>query len=253
MREQKSMAKPDASKGNEKIKWWDSFIAHNVSGKWIINFLKPGTMLRISDKEIEAHYNTNIAVLAGADIAGGFFQSGQLIENQEEWGEVAFGTVSMKQAGCGIMATYNARVSLGEKPTQQDMAGLISLYERRGAVCRGKYGLAPTAPYKYFKSRGYEVDMTTGVNPEDLNAMGQKYDTFILYSYNNRDKVTDGMHMVNISKDTKGYQCHNGYHWNPKTNVWDAGEAKDSLWEAVRALSGGKAKPVCVIGINRKG
>ncbi|MCM1182351.1 MAG: hypothetical protein NC337_03140 [Roseburia sp.] len=223
-----------------------------MDGKWMIGFLKLGTALKISDKRVLAHYDANIALLTEAAAAGGFYKSGQPVENQEDWGGIAFGAVSMKQAGCGMIATYNARVSLGENLTEKDMAALISMYERKWAVCGGKFGVVPTAPYAYFKGLGYDTDMITGAEPEDINAMGRSHDTIIMCYFNNQDSVTAGMHIVNISKDTDGYRCHNGYYKNRKTNSWSVGEAKAGLWETVRSLAGGKAKPVCTIGINRK-
>lgn len=239
----------DEEKG--KAKWWDRMIPHIVTNRQIIALLRLGTLLgKVSDEEIRAHYDANKTILT---LASDFYETGNPVENQSEWEKVIFGDVSMAQAGCGIIATYNARMALGETLTGQDMAELIGIYEKSGAVCGGKFGLMPTAPYVYFKNRGYDAGMTARTKPEDINAIGETYDTVILCSFNNRDKVTDGMHIVNISKKANGYVCHNGYNETPAgSGIWRAGDTADSLWEAARMLAGGNARPVCTIGINRK-
>lgn len=214
------------------------------------------TMPRIPKKQIVEHYNTNIAILSGAGRAEkSFYKPNQYIENQSEWKALAFGAVSMDYAGCEIIATYNALLSLGEEMAEKEMAGLISAYEREGAVLHGRWGVAPAALYHYFQNQGYHVGMTTSLEIDEMNAVGEKYDTTIISSFNNRDKVTGGIHTVNISKDEKGYRCHNGYTWGQRedgTRGYAAGGPENSLGEAVMRLSGGRAKPVCIIGIARK-
>lgn len=235
----------------EKTKWWDRMLPHIVSNKQIIAILRMGMLLgKISDKEVRAHYSANIVELTSAS---DFYRTGSPVENQSEWGNVIFGNVSMARAGCGIIATYNARVALGETMTGQDMASLISVYEKKGAVYGGKLGLMPAAPYFYFKRKGYDAGMTTSVKAEDINAIGERYDTVVMCCFNNRDKLTAGMHIVNISKEANGYVCHNGYNeTSAGSGIWCAGGAADTLWAAAGKLSSGNARPVCTIGIRRK-
>ena len=51
-----------------------------------------------------------------------------LIENQSEWGNILFGVgrrLSMRYAGCEIIATYNARKALGVPSSRKMMAGTL--------------------------------------------------------------------------------------------------------------------------------
>lgn len=73
-------------------------------------------------------------------------------------------------SGCEIIAAYNAKVALGEKMTETEMAELICTFEKKGAVLSGEFGVAPTEINDYFEREGYETEMITSMEKEDIVA-----------------------------------------------------------------------------------
>jgi len=238
--------------------WWNSYIPHHVSNDKILHFLDFNTKAKISKKNVKAHYYHNLLMLrAGtylekqqASLPYSFFRSNVPIENQQEWKSVVLGKVSMDYAGCEIIATYNARLALGEHMAENEMAELISMYERGGVVFLGRWGVAPMAIYRYFQSEGYNVGMTTSIEKAEINAIGENYDTAIISFFNDQKRVTGGIHTVNVSKEQNGYVCHNDYY--KESGVYVQKKPQENLWKVVMGLSKGKAKPICIIGINKK-
>ena len=110
------------------------------------------------------------------------------IENQSEWGDIQFGdgeNTNMRYSGCGIIATYNALVELGRKPTAETMVKLISEFERDGAAMNGEFGVAPSAVYDYFEREGYQVKMITSTDIDKINEIGEESEVIIATVYNN--------------------------------------------------------------------
>lgn len=206
-------------------------------------------MDQISEKFIFQHYGENVRKLTEAgrgwtDRQEAFYQSNAYIENQSEWGNIDFGITNMAYAGCEIMAVYNARLSLGEDMTAEEMAGLIQVFERRGAVLGGIFGTAPTAVYQYFRDTGYHTGMATDMPEEEMDAFGEEYDTAIITFFNNRDDIKCQVHTVNVSKERGGFVCHNAGLDQAGGNMCR------SLSEAVGRVACGKAKLISIIGIN---
>ena len=219
-------------------------LIHSATGAQVVGFLE---ILRrnISEEKISDHYEKNLQVLTDAETKEPtFFVSNQYIENQNKpgWEDVKLGIKDMNYAGCEVMATYNARLALGENMTAKELAELISEYEGNGLVLQGGWGVSPKAVYNYFKEREYDVEMVTSRNKEDINAIGDSYDTIIISFFNNQDDIMKEIHTINISKEGNEYICHNA----------GTSERYGSLWEAVLKVSGGDAKPISIIGINRK-
>ena len=112
------------------------------------------TIIKASRKRINENLSANETVLAATAIEkSGFFQPAHFIENQNEWESVRFGLSTMKYSGCEIMAVYNALLDLGNRMNSQDMAELISKFERKGAELSGRWGCSPKSICKYFIRR----------------------------------------------------------------------------------------------------
>lgn len=183
-----------------------------------------------------------------------YLQKGLFIENQAEWGSILFGEgkkSNISYSGCGIIATYNALTALGEPMSPEIMIELISDFERKGAVWRGRFGVAPKMIYDYFIRRQYDSVWTVTKDMDYINEIGRNYDVMIVTAYNNKQDITAQIHTVCISKEADGaYVIHNAFHkqdgkWEPKRT------GQYALGEAIVRI-GICAAAVCVIGVNRK-
>lgn len=235
---------------------------------------------KVSEQQIEANKENNLNVLkvksndeadpdkieledgsdqaeTGSDteksVDNSFDLPSEHIEDQgnNKWENVHYGESNMHDAGCEIFAIYNARLSLGEEMDAGELVELISIFETRGAALKGKFGTSPLALYNYLKEKGYDVGATDSFQKEDINAMGEKYDTIIITSYNNQLNLANGIHTINISKGEEGYIAHNNYSRDVNQELV-ASPAVPTLWDAVLDLPEGKTKPVFIIGINNK-
>lgn len=231
---------------NRFLKWIRSLIPHYATNRQVLSFLYISTWIKFPPKFILRHHDGNLRKLVAAGQQEAFYQQGTYIENQSEWKEIEFGFTDMAYAGCEIMATYNARLSLGEEMTAKEMAELIQSFERRGAVLGGIFGTAPTAIYRYFRNNGYRVGMTTGMSEDEINAFGEGYGTAIITFFNNRNDIMSQVHTVNVSKEQGGYVCHNAWLDAAGDNICG------SLAEAVRRVSNGNARLISIIGIDAK-
>ena len=156
----------------------------------------------------------------------------------------------MDYSGCEIIATYNAILSLGETLPEQGITDLIGAYEKKGAVLWGGWGVAPRAIYRYFKEKGYDTAMTCSTAPEDIDRMGEEYRTVIITVYNDARDITKQIHTMNVSKaGQNAFVLHNCYR-RDRDGSYITGAPHVSLWETIRSLGGGKALPICIIGIN---
>ena len=257
------MIRKDA-KGMSK-KSWKAWFGRFVP-KYIPNSLVAGAMgllsvlHRTSKKQSEANRVHNQEVLVeqvDTPQTKRFFKPGTFIENQRQWADVRFGSAfTMAYGGCEIFAVYNALVALGRELTGADLAELIGQFERKGAVWAGRLGVAPMAAYKYFRKQGYRVQRLSCRKEKKINALGEQYDTIIVTAYNNGNDIFGRIHTVNISKDEEGrFWGHNCYkqYWPEKGGpVFVSDGPHATLWEAIHSMGGGKAEPICVIGIGKE-
>lgn len=210
------------------------------------------TLVKISGKRRRENLTANRKVLEAASAEkNGFFSPNRFIENQSEWESVRFGRSTMKYSGCEIMAVYNALLDFGKEMTAQDMAELISEFERKGAAICGKWGCSPRSIYKYLVRHGYQVTMTARANPDILNAIGKSSRSVIITAYNDRNDIRKMIHTISITKNDLGnYILHNAYkRINGQYAAYSGDRPIQSLWEAVGAMSQGQAASICAIGI----
>jgi len=212
------------------------------------------TLVRISREQVLANRDSNEKVFAAASSqASGFFSPGSFIENQNEWESVRFGLSTMKYSGCEIMAVYNALLDLGNKMTAQNMAELISDFERKGAELSGKWGCSPKSIYKYLSHRGYRVTMTTHTDRDAINAVGRNSDSVIITAYNDRNDIRKMIHTISVTKDRDGnYTLHNAYkRINGRYAAYSGNSPVKNLWDVIGIISQGQAAPICIIGIRK--
>ena len=229
-----------------------SYAITHIPNCCMVKILSLFTLVKISRKRRNENQTANKKVLEAASAEeNGFFSPNHFIENQSEWEQVRFGRSTMRYSGCEIMAVYNALLDLGNEMTAQSMAELISEFERKGAAIRGKWGCTPKSIYKYLVRRGYRATMTTSANPDTINAIGENSRSIIITAYNDRNDIRNMIHTISITKDDLGtYTLHNAYkRTNGRYAAYNGNNTIKSLWDAIGAMSQGRAASICVIGI----
>lgn len=225
-----------------------------IPNRCMVSILSLFTLVRVPAKQIADNLTANQKILDAASAGkGGFFTSCRFIENQNEWESVRFGLSTMKYSGCEIIAVYNALLDLGNRMTAQDMAELISIFERKGAELKGRWGCSPGSIHQYLIHRGYRVNMTTKASPDALNSIGENSDSIIITAYNDRNDIRRMIHTISVTKDIGGhYTLHNAYKQiNGRFAAYSGNSPVNSLWETIGLISRGQAAPICVIGISQ--
>lgn len=233
--------------------WLKAFIPQHLSNERLLDILDILTCLKISKRKIRANCKANAETLTKAFFTEeSFYAQEKYIENQPQWKRIRFGIFTMDYSGCEIIATYNAILSLGETLPEQGITDLIGAYEKKGAVLWGGWGVSPRAICRYFMEKGYDTAMTYSTVPEDINRIGEDYKTVIITVYNDARDITKQIHTMNVSKtDKNSFVLHNCYR-RDRDGSYIMGAPHASLWETIRSLGGGKAKPICIIGINSR-
>lgn len=219
----------------------------------MIKILSLFALVKISKKRRDENQAANKKILeAAASEKNGFFSPAHFIENQNEWENVRFGRSTMQYSGCEIIAVYNALLNLGNKMTTQNIAEIISEFEKRGAAMHGKWGCTPQSIYKYFVRLGYRVTMTTDTSPDIINAIGENSHSIIITAYNDRNDIRSMIHTVTITKDRmENYVLHNAYkRVNRQYAAYSKNGTLKHLWDAIGVMSQGQAAPICIIGIH---
>ncbi|MBR2885425.1 MAG: hypothetical protein IKB93_11660 [Clostridia bacterium] len=137
--------------------------------------------------------------------------------NDQNTGAVSklkFGTTTMDNNGCEIIAAYNAMKTLGN---QKDIRDIAYYFENDGQMLKGEFGTNPYANKRYFEKEGYKVKVIEGekITEEEL----PKADAYIVSFWNSND-VMDALHTVAMRKTKKGeYELFNYDVWSEKSKV----------------------------------
>ena len=137
--------------------------------------------------------------------------------NDQNTGAVSklkFGTTTMDNNGCEIIAVYNAMKTLGN---QKDIRDIAYYFENNGQMLKGEFGTNPYANKRYFEKEGYKVKVIEGekITEEEL----PKADAYIV-SFWNSDDVMDMLHTVAMRKTKEGeYELFNYDTWTKKSKV----------------------------------
>jgi len=110
-------------------------------------------------------------------------------------GYMRFGLANVSHSGCGIVATYNALISMGDYVPFEEV---LEYYNQNidQALIYGLAGLPPKAVVQYFRSKGYIVINTD--NPMLMDFYSQYADACILwYAYTtDQNPLGYGAHYV---------------------------------------------------------
>jgi len=184
----------------------------------------------------------------------------ELIEDQHAYDDMYLGMSTVAFAGCEVIATYNVIKTL-VPDTTVTFPGLIGMYEKKGIINAGRFGVSPRAIVSLLKNiNPHEGLAASKVNRTSfqLNVMiprGKKYDissfandrsAIIMTYYNNKFDLYDQIHTIAITKDENGYTAHNVYG-----NGYIHGPFED-INELIRTIGSGNAGPIMLIGVNKE-
>lgn len=258
-REDPQQTAEDLVTGFSQSEGWQSFSTSQAGRSIIGQAYNIATIASTPGKKrqemIDSNRENNSAILNSdsSPLLTTLGKDSEFIEHQNsDWSGVKYGSSTMKDSGCGLIATYNALVALGEHPTGDTMVEIISNYEKDGMVLNGKAGTSPNAIQRYFEKTGHSTSMVSNINSMTMQTLSDKYETFIVVGLNNNADLMYGGHYVSVTKqeNTKEegagsmtYVVHNG------NNI--AG-GYPTLYQAVMCgISDSDPNPFRVIGVSK--
>ncbi len=269
-----SISKKSIEIKDKAIKSFYKFVPQKVDNKVVLNVyelwrhvsnmqgkVNVSMISNVPGEVIEQNAINNTTVLTDETSKSksvAFYIEGEYIENQALWDTVKFGSgekTSMSSSGCGVMATYNALLALGEGGTVQTVVELISEFEEDGILGDGGFGVSPGKISDCLEERGYDVSVTSSTDPQTINQLGEQSDTIIVTAYNDKENLEEMVHNVSITKDENGkYAIHNAYFITEEGKYGCKDNDKkgyDTLQEAIDNMSNREPKAICVIGISK--
>lgn len=228
-----------------------SFIPRYIHNRAFLTIYQLLTLVPVPRKVREKNYDSNLEQFRNA--AWDFWTVPSVyIENQNEWGDILFGTGrhhNMRYSGCEILAVFNALKALSQTGSPELMAKLIRGFETRGAALRGEFGVSPRAIETYFRKHGFRVAATDKNDSESLDTVDGQSQVLIATVYNDANDITKQVHTVCITKDVgQGYVLHNIYRRDTKGR-YIASPAYSTLSDAINRISRYQAKLIYLIGV----
>ena len=221
-----------------------SFVPQRVSGKTALGFM-----------EFLRAVQPRRARLAEGNLYGNLYAYGKhrervfrqdgYIEDQENYTDLRYGTVTAAYSGCEVIAVANVlnalrRVRLLGDRKCEELPHLLYSFEMNGKLLGGRFGTSPGALRDYMRYCGFEAELTTDL--QRFPVMAEKSDVLILTCYNDARNLLKEVHTFCISKED-GYRTHNAYHRGK------AGPRYELFEDLLRELNGGAAKPICLVGV----
>lgn len=121
---------------------------------------------------------------------------------KEKW---RYGLRSSAATGCGWVATFNALILMGHRPSAESV---IHAYEKMLPLLHGNTGTAFFAPKRYFDSRGYKTQVV--LDRKRFDDLAKEADVCILF-YRWRKGIRLGAHFVALRHTTEGFVGYNTY------------------------------------------
>lgn len=226
-----------------------AYIPQHISNETVLKVYDLlSRILKVSPKVREKNRKINSRAQAERNV----FKTGNFIENQNDWGDIQFGSGkhhNMRYSGCEIIAVYNALLDLGKELSPGDMAELIGAFEEKGAALKGEFGVTPHAIKDYLENSGYDVSATSSSDESSICELEKKGHTFIATVYNNKNNIMEEIHTVCITKKDGIYAVHNDYTRDGKKPPgYRERSGYATLQEAIDSI-GRASKSIYVIGV----
>ena len=160
-----------------------------------------------------------------------------LIERQSELREMSLGKSTLDYSGCEVIAVYNLLLRYRNGGMRVMLPELIEYFEHDGILYAGRFGVSPRAIAEYLRRLGIDTNFT--LDESDFDVLGFFCDHFILTVMNDRENIMRQVHTFYISKEGDHFMAHNA---GLRMKYF-------SISEIIKALPGGRAKGLCLIGI----
>jgi len=163
------------------------------------------------------------------------------IEDQSNYEDMAFGRVTVKYAGCEIIAVYNVINSLLKRELIT-FPEMIRHFEMDGMALGGRFGTAPKAILDFFKKNNFKTEFSS--KKEDFDRISQEFQSLILTMYNDGENLGHQIHTIAITKENNGFVGHNVNGNGRCTKPFR------TLGEFMDGINGGRSKGISIIGIS---
>ena len=145
---------------------------------------------------------------------------------------------------CEIIAVYNTLVYLNGGKSPVDFPDLIKRFEEKGVTLYGYFGTSPMELDRYLNSQGYKTTMLVdGEDKMDYNTLQNKYDTFIVTVYNNKEKVSSQIHTMSITHEGGKYYLHNTFDGSAYEG--------NSIEDVLSKYKNGNSEVISIIGVGK--
>ncbi len=175
------------------------------------------------------------------------------IENQAQWGSIKYGWFprsNMAYSGCGVIAVWNVMEFFRRNPrvgTAAALANLIGDFEKMGAVMGGALGTSAYAVFFYLRKYFKKVGFSIAKRKSALDRFGERYQAFVVTTFNDAKNPARGLHIVCITTDSRGYSVHNSYI-KTRTGYYVVSIPYKTLSEAIEHICDNPL-PLAVIGV----
>ena len=176
------------------------FILNHISERTIVGFFE---FLRKIHRSF--YYNSHPSLPIRDDMEDGY------IENQHRYSHIPYGKSNISYAGCEVIATYNALLSLGERhyiPFSQ----ILLDYARDGMVFNGRFGSSPKAIADYLSAHG--CNAVFSIRPNEFSDIIKSCHCAIFSYFNDRNDLKGGIHTICLTKDLNGKIIAHNVHCN---------------------------------------
>ncbi len=206
----------------------------------------------ITKKLCEEHFSYNEPAL----VAAPFFRRVSkhfYIENQAQWGSIKYGWFpksNMAYSGCGIIAVWNVLEYFRRVPrvgTAAYLANLISDFEKFGAVLGGAFGTSVYAVFFYLKRYFKKTGFSLAKRKPALDRLGERYQAFVVITPNDALNIARGLHIVCITRDSRGFSVHNAYK-KTRAGFYVVSIPYKTLSEAIENICE-RPLPLAIIGV----
>jgi hypothetical protein len=169
-------------------------------------------------------------------------QDGGFIEDQRNYTDMHYGRVSMAYAGCEIIAVFNALSHLTGRLPRLDR--LIAAFLKSGVSFNGRFGTSPLAIVRFLRRAGFNAE--PAFSRASMEELSRRAGALILTYYNDGDDIGAMVHTVFISRENDLFTAHNA---RPEGVP---GPRAGTFSEMLAGLSGGKAREILLIGIEKR-
>ena len=221
-----------------------SFVPQRVSGRTALGFME--FLRAVQPRRVTlAEGNLYGNIYAYAKHRERVYRQDGYIEDQENYTDLRYGSVTVSYAGCEVIAVANVlnalrRACLIGDDLCQELPHLLYLFEMNGKILGGRFGTSPGALRDYMKFLGFETWLCTDM--QNFPIVAGMSDVLILTCYNDEKNLLKEVHTFCISKED-GYRTHNAY------DRGKAGCRYEKFEDLLRDLNGGSAKPICLVGV----